>query len=171
MTLSIAAVCSAQSGRKIEPIKVPAPAEDSTKLEQPKENEPPVVTAQKREIYRCSDDGSLAKALTPDDEQTFTPKQVDTGAVILTRPAPQYTREARAKGVQGFVILRVVLSVDGKIGQIEVERGLPFGLTESAMRAACKIRFKPAIKDGREVSEKVLVEYTFRVSKPSIAFP
>jgi hypothetical protein len=42
-------------------------------------------------------------------------------------------------------------------------RGLPFGLTESAIRAACKLEFKPAIKDGQSVSQWVTAEYVFRL--------
>jgi hypothetical protein len=38
---------------------------------------------------------------------------------------------------------------------------LPDGLTENAIRAACAIRFKPAMKDERAVSQYVLVKYLF----------
>ena len=165
------AVCPAQSGRKLKVVKIPPPEEKSPAVNQPKDTKPANVTAEPNEYYRCTDGKSLERILTPDQRPVFTPKEVDTRAIILTRPAPEYTREARQKNVQGLVLLSVVLGADGAISRVGVVRPLPAGLTESAMRAACKIRFKPAIKDGKEVSVRVIVEYTFRTSKPSIVFP
>lgn len=163
----------AQSGRKSKVVKAPqpAPTEEPTPAPTPKEPDPLAVIAEKRESYRCSDDGSLARIMTEDNEQVLLPKEVDTRATILSKPPPGYTREARRRSIQGLVILSVVLSADGTIGRVAVERALPAGLTENAMRAACKIKFKPAIKNGNAVSSRVLVEYAFRVSSPSILGP
>ena len=165
------AVCPAQSGRKLKVVKIPPPEEKSPAVNQPKDTKPANVTAEPNEYYRCTDGKSLERILTPDQQPVFTPKEVDTRAVILTRPAPEYTREARQKNVQGLVLLSVVLGSDAAISSVGVVRPLPAGLTQTAMRAACKIRFKPAIKDGKEVSVRVVVEYLFRTSKPSIVFP
>ena len=165
--LLLSAWVPAQSGRKSKVVKAPpAPTEEPTPAPTPKEPDPPPVTAEKRESYLCSDDGSLARMMTEDNEQVLSSKEVDTRATILTKPPPGYTREARRRSIQGLVILSVVLSADGTIGRVGIERALPAGLTENAMRAACKIKFKPAIKDGKAVSSRVLVEYAFRVSSP-----
>ncbi len=157
----------AQSGRrlKVVPPPPPPPVAEPADTKTQNQDEVPPVTAQKSEVYACSDDKTLTRVLDPDanKEQTFTMKQVDTSAKILKRPPPSYTREARSAGVQGYVILRVVLSSNGKIGQIRVLRGLPAGLTESGIRAACKIQFEPALKDGKTVSQSVQVEYSFRL--------
>jgi TonB family protein len=170
--LLFAIAVPAQSGRKLKVVKTPPPAaEQPTRGPSPAADEPPPVTAEKREYYRCSDDGSLARIMTDDDDQVLSPKDVDTRAAIITKPPPGYTREARRRSVQGIVVLSVVLSADGTIGRIGVVRALPAGLTENAMRAACKIKFKPAVKDGQAVSSRVLVEFAFRISNPSILFP
>jgi TonB family protein len=166
--------CVAQSGRKLKVVTVPPPAaEEITPPAKPRPTESPQVTAEKHESYRCTEDGTLARIITSDAEQmqTFTPKQVDTRATILERPAASYTREARRKNVQGFVILNVVLSSQATIDRVTVVRGLPAGLTENAIRAACKIRFKPAIKEGKAVSQTLLVEYNFRIATSSILNP
>ena len=60
------------------------------------------------------------------------------------------------------MILKVALSATGTTSHVRVLRGLPFGLTESAIKAACKLEFKPAIKDGQSVSQWVTAEYVFR---------
>ena len=88
---------------------------------------------------------------------------VDRRVVFRSKPKPGYTLEARRKRKQGFVILKVALSSTGTISRVRVLRGLPFGLTESAIKAACKLEFKPAIKDGQTVSQWVTAEYVFRL--------
>jgi hypothetical protein len=41
--------------------------------------------------------------------------------------------------------------------------GLPYGLTEKAIAAARQIRFQPAMKDGRAVSQFIQIEYNFNL--------
>ena len=130
------------------------------------------VTAEKNEDYRCTSDGSLAHIIDASEgDQAYSPKEVDTKAVITSKPLPKYTREARRVGVQGNVVLKVLLSADGKIDRVRVVRPLPFGLTESAIRSACEIKFTPAQKNGAAVSQWATLEYAFRLAQSSIFGP
>ena len=129
------------------------------------------MTAEKDEDYRCSDDGSLAHLLDEPQGVTYTSKEVDTRAQITEKPEPRYTREATRVGVQGIVVLKVLLLPDGKLDRIRVVRRLPYGLTENAIHAACEIKFKPAIKNGEPVAQWVALEYGFRLAKSSIFGP
>ena len=95
----------------------------------------------------------------------------DTRAVITAKPKPAYTREARRNGIQGFVTLKVLLSARSKITRVRVVKGLPFGLTENAIRAACKMEFKPARKDGQPVAQWLTADYVFRLADSSIFGP
>lgn len=165
-------VCLAQSGRKAPrsiPQSTPAVEAPPPVTSKPIEKTPP-VTAEKNEDYRCSDDGSLMRILDRKDEMpdVFAPKAVDVRAEITDRPKPSYTRDANRAGIQGHVILKVVLTAAGEVGGIRVVRRLPYGLTENAIRVACKIKFKPAIKDGQPVSQWLDVEYTFRLADSSV---
>jgi TonB family protein len=142
--------------------------------ESPKNPEPKVVpvTAEKNQDYRCTDDGTLAHLMDdPDSIKAFQPKEVDVRAVVTARPDPKYTEEARRVGVQGIVVLKVLLSAEGKIDRIRVIRRLPYGLTESAIRAACGIKFTPAQINGQKVSQWATVEYGFSLAKSSIFGP
>jgi len=130
-----------------------------------------LVTAEKGQDYRCTDDGTLAHLLDQEEVAGFSPKEVDVKAEIKAKPDPTYTREARRVGVQGAVILKVLLLGDGKLDRVRVVRGLPYGLTENAIRAACEIKFKPAIKAGQPVSQWVTLEYGFRLANSSIFGP
>lgn len=87
--------------------------------------------------------------------------EVDTRPRIISRPAPVYPREARRKEVAGVVLLRAIFSFDGKVRGIRVVKGLPAGVTLSAIRAARLIKFTPATLNGQPVSQRVLIEYNF----------
>jgi protein TonB len=167
----------AQSGRRAKevgtPVPVPEQEVNEPKPKPPSQDEAAPVTAEKNQDYRCSEDGSLARILDTDTpgERVLSSKEVDTRLVITAKPKPSYTKEARRNGIEGFVVLKVLFSGDGKFSRIRVTKGLPAGLTENAIRAACKIEFKPAIKDGKPVSQWLTVEYVFRLADSSIFSP
>lgn len=175
--LALSSFDYSQSGRRIREVKTTAPPpEQEVKEPEPKPastDEPPAVTAEKNQDYRCSEDGSLARVLEPDDiaELVVSNKEVDVRATIKAKPKPSYTKEARRNGVQGFVVLKVLLSARGKIGRVRVVKGLPAGLTENAIRAACKIEFKPAVKNRQPVSQWLTAEYVFRLADSSVFTP
>jgi len=83
------------------------------------------------------------------------------GAVIKVKPKAEYTKAALRHQVQGTVILRVVLHSSGRVRDVCVVKGLPYGLTRRAVEAAYRIEFEPAVKEGRAISATTLVEYEF----------
>lgn len=93
-------------------------------------------------------------------DEPYAPSEV-TRAIIRTRPEPEYTVAARQNGINGKVVLRAVLAADGKVKHILVIRPLSHGLTEQAIKAARRIKFDPAVKDGRPVSQFIQFEYDF----------
>lgn len=165
-----------QSGRRAREIKVPVPLPDQEVIDakaKPAEDDPPPVTAETNQDYRCTDDGSLARILETDDigEVVVSTKDVDLRAVITAKPKPSYTKEARRNGIQGFVTVGVLLSARGKIARVRVLKGLPSGLTENAIHAACKMEFKPARKNNEAVGQWLTAEYVFRLADSSIFTP
>jgi len=174
MILALALTSFSQSGRRKPPVTSPAPSPEATPSPTPKSQEPkaPQVTAEKNQDYGCTDDGTLAHLMdNPETVKAFQPKEVDTRAEILARPEPKYTEDARRVGVQGVVVLKVLLAVDGHIDRIRVVKRLPYGLTESAIRAACGVKFKPALKDGQAVPMWANMEYGFSLARSSIYGP
>jgi len=99
----------------------------------------------------------------PGPDGPFRQAEVTRKAVITFKPQPGFTEEARLNGVDGVVRLRAVLSASGEVSRISVLKGLPDGLTERAVAAARQIRFQPAQKDGRAVSQYVILEYNFNI--------
>jgi TonB family protein len=89
--------------------------------------------------------------------------EVTRKAVIIAKPEPLYTDEARLHGTTGEVRLRMILSASGEVTRIEPLNALPDGLTESAVEAARRIAFLPAEMDGQPVSQFVTVDYRFDI--------
>jgi TonB family protein len=163
----------AQSGRRTKPAPTPVPTPEAKPSPSPTPSLPAKsqVTAEKDQDYRCTADGTLALILDHGEVAGFTPKEVDTKAEITARPDPLYTREARKLGIQGVVVLKVLLAADGKIDRVRVVRRLPYGLTENAILAACEIKFRPATMAGKEVSQWTTLQYGFRIANSSIFGP
>ena len=98
-----------------------------------------------------------------DPNKVYSSNAVTSKARILSRPEPQYTEEARRNQVTGTVVLRAVFSASGAVTNIKAVKGLPDGLTEKAISAARQIKFVPAQKDGRAVSQYIQIEYNFNL--------
>jgi len=80
---------------------------------------------------------------------------------ILYREKAKYTEEARLNKVEGTVVLAIVFGADGRVQDIRTVRGLPHGLTETSIEAAQKIRFHPAVLNGKPVSVRATLEFSF----------
>lgn len=85
-------------------------------------------------------------------------------AQILSKPLPSYTEDARAKRIEGEVLLEVVFGASGKIRVLRVVRGLGHGLDDAAIQAAEQIRFKPALRDGQPSDSKAVVHIIFQLA-------
>jgi TonB family protein len=97
------------------------------------------------------------------------PKEVEAVAavqpvVILEKPNPVYTDEARRLGLEGEVLIQVVFPAAGGVRVIRVTKGLGHGLDEAAIRAAQQIRFKPALQQGRAVDFPATVHIVFQLA-------
>jgi len=80
---------------------------------------------------------------------------------ITYKPRPIYTDEGRQLKIEGEVLLDVVFSATGQIRVVKVVHGLGHGLDESAVRAAEKIQFKPAQKDGQPTDSEAVLHIQF----------
>ena len=84
-------------------------------------------------------------------------------AVITYKPEPGFTEEARRANISGVVRLRAVLAFSGQVEHILVLKRLSHGLTERAVEAARRIKFKPATVNSLPVSQYVVLEYNFNI--------
>lgn len=87
-----------------------------------------------------------------------------TNLEVISKPAVQYTSEARQLKVQGDVVLRVTFLASGQVQVQGVVRGLGHGLDEEARRVAQQIRFRPATREGRAVDLTTTITISFQLA-------
>ena len=90
-------------------------------------------------------------------------RQVDRKALLIMKPEPAYTEAARNNKITGTVVLKAIFASNGDVENIVTTSALPGGLTERAIDAAKKIKFIPAMKDGKFVSMWMQLEYNFNL--------
>ncbi len=85
-------------------------------------------------------------------------------AEITFKPRPVYTEEGRRLKIEGEVLLEVVFTATGQIRIQRIVQGLGHGLDESAIKAAEKIQFKPALKDGQPSDFQAVLHIVFQLA-------
>ena len=82
--------------------------------------------------------------------------------VLLSKADPEYTSQAKKAGIEGIVVLHVVIGTDGHAHGMRVVKGLGFGLDAKAIEAVRKWRFQPGTKNGVPVKTPATLEIRFR---------
>lgn len=98
-----------------------------------------------------------------------SPKQAEGApaiqpVVILSKPNPVYTDEARKLRIEGEVLVEVVFRASGQVQTVRVVKGLGHGLDEAALHAAEQIRFKPALQEGQAVDFSAIAHIVFQLA-------
>jgi len=96
-------------------------------------------------------------------DDILSSQDVTRKAVIAWKPIPGYTEKARVNGLIGSVILEAVFAANGYVTNIKVINGMKDGMTERAIEYTRNIRFFPAEKDGKPVSQSTRLEYKFNL--------
>jgi len=87
-----------------------------------------------------------------------------TSVEITYKPNPAYTDEAKTLKLEGEVLLEVEFLASGQLHVNRVVRGLGHGLDETAMAAANKMRFKPAMRNGQAMDSTAIVHVVFQLA-------
>jgi periplasmic protein TonB len=82
---------------------------------------------------------------------------------LLREVKPQYTEEARRLGVEGDVVLEIVVKADGTVGPVTLLQRLGSGLDQRAIEAVRQWRFSPAKRFGTPVDVLVEVAVEFKL--------
>jgi TonB family protein len=79
-------------------------------------------------------------------------------------PKPIYPQEAREKGYEGEVVLRVEVLINGRVGQIEIKKSSGYELLDhSALTTVKQWRFIPAKKDDIAIPLWVNIPVKFQL--------
>jgi TonB family protein len=87
-----------------------------------------------------------------------------TPIVVVAKPLPQYTSEAKQMKIEGDVTLEVRFTASGQVQVLRVVNGLGHGLDQQAMLAAQRIRFKPATRNGEPVDQVSVIHISFQLA-------
>ena len=96
----------------------------------------------------------------------YSPYEVSKKAKIIFFPPPERPKDKRAKEIAGIVVVHVVLCRTGQVTDVQAVQKLPYGITQSAIDAAKHVRFNPAEKDGKTVSQRAMFQYRFDAESP-----
>jgi len=77
---------------------------------------------------------------------------------------PVYPEIARKARIEGVAVLEATIDKGGNVVGVKVLRGLPMGLSEAAVQAVEKWKYRPATLNGRPVSVlmTVTIKFTLR---------
>ena len=82
---------------------------------------------------------------------------------LLREVKPDYTDDARRRGVEGDVVMEIVVRSDGSVGDVKVRQGLGSGLDQRAVDAVRQWKFAPAKRFGTPVDVLVEVAVEFKL--------
>ncbi|QNI32614.1 TonB family protein [Alloacidobacterium dinghuense] len=108
--------------------------------------------------------GTPASAASSDTHTAKVQEPATTPLVVVAKPLPQYTAEAKQLKIEGDVTLEVRFTASGQVQVIRVVNGLGHGLDQQAMLAAEHIRFKPATKNGAPVDQVSVIHISFQLA-------
>jgi TonB-like protein len=93
------------------------------------------------------------------DFPAYKGNEVDKKLRILDKPEPDFSGQERRQYAYQKVILTTVFCGSGAVTKIRVKSGISDRINAKAIEAARKIRFLPGEKDGKKVSQWLIVEY------------
>jgi TonB family protein len=100
--------------------------------------------------------------------QYFPFQKAKTGSFVpgklIKRVAPEYPTEAREKGIQGTVILNVILRKDGSVTVRNVAEGDPI-LSPAAIEAVRQWRYEPTLLNGQQIEVQTTINVVFTLSQ------
>ena len=89
----------------------------------------------------------------------------DSDVIPLVEVQPRYPAQAKSRKIEGYVVVRLAISKEGSVENVEVIDAKPKGIFErEVMRAAYRYRFKPKLADGKPVPQQATktFEFSFR---------
>ncbi len=115
------------------------------------------------------EDGSIDWVKAPPAEENVIFTEYDTppeplGGFAAVQKAVVYPELARKAGIEGTVIIQVVINQDGSPGEAVILKGVTdSGLNESALNAVKSVKWKPAMAEGKPVTVRISLPVVFRL--------
>ena len=105
---------------------------------------------------------AMAVTETPLEEDPIEYWAVEDKPTITKQVLPKYPEVARKAGIQGTILVRVLIGADGKVQQAEVLRGKAI-FHRAALSAVKQYEFSPARQNDRPVPVWMALPIRFRL--------
>jgi protein TonB len=137
------------------------PVLDPPTIEKPGRNVSAVTPGIKTERARPAPPSTEGPSVEQDPvEGAFV--AYDRAPIPYFRPAPAYPPWARDAGIEGRVVLHVLVGRDGRVARVTVIRDVE-GLTDGARETIARWRFHPALSGRNPVAVWVEIPIEFRL--------
>ena len=98
----------------------------------------------------------IAELLKPEEEEikaTFRVGGLVSKPKLIKRVAPDYPEKAKKQGIEGTVILEIIIDENGNVTDARILRspGKHFGFNDAALKAIKQWKYEPALMDGNPV--------------------
>ena len=107
-------------------------------------------------------------AALPSAAENKTPKKISLSSDVMTGlkisgENPAYPKEARAKKIQGTVVLDAIIGKDGTIENLHVVKSPAESLSKSALDAVRTWRYQPYHLNGEPVEVQTTVKVVYNL--------
>lgn len=151
--------------RTIHEKKIPPPVRPSIPVASEDEDFPEEITLPESEI---NFDEPLAQIIALPPEQDIEPPvpfyELSEKPIPVLTVNPNYPEIARKAGIQGMVVVKVLIGLDGSVEDVEVVKSHPM-LDAAAIEAARQFKFKPGKQRDRVVRVWMSIPFNFRLKK------
>ena len=121
------------------------------------------IEKRRADIIEMLQVAAAAKGKGPISQTTFgLPELTLPPTIVESTPAP-YPESARARRIEGSVVVMVLVRRDGSVGAASVSKGLEASLDESALRTVREWKFAPAMRQGKTIEVVLEVDVSFRL--------
>lgn len=111
---------------------------------------------------RLTVSGGMAVPPSVGGSPGFLMEEVDEQPRVVSRVSPKYPYGARKKHIEGRVVVRMLVTSEGRPMDLSIQEANPPGVFENAsLEAARRWRFKPGRYEGRNVDTWVLLPFNF----------
>lgn len=116
------------------------------------------------QIIRIASRPSLARVTVAEKPVTLGDEVLVPPRVLKETP-PLYTERAFDRGIEGRVVVKVIVRKDGSVVPVRVQQSLDKDLDDAAMQAIRTWRFDPAKANGEPINVLTDVEFDFSLQK------
>ena len=155
--------------REVEPIRIVKPIEHQGGVIIPGPPDKPTEPIE-RDVFEPPEGPVVVIELPdpppppPDPPPTIVTADFEIAApTIEYRVEPRYTEPARRAGIEGVVILELIIDTEGRVESVNALRGLPLGLTKSALDAVKQWQFEASTYKGNPVSVRYILTINFNL--------